>query len=56
MLRLACYLDDLLMLTNSSFKDHILKLEMVLERFLTAGIRENISKSKLIAEQNLYQQ
>jgi hypothetical protein len=26
------YLDDLLILTNSSFKDHILKLEMVLAR------------------------
>jgi hypothetical protein len=24
------YLDDLLILTNSSFKDHLLKLEMVL--------------------------
>jgi dihydroorotate dehydrogenase len=26
------YLDDLLILTNSSFKDHLLKLEMVLAR------------------------
>jgi hypothetical protein len=26
------YLDDLLILTNNSFKDHILKLEMVLAR------------------------
>jgi hypothetical protein len=26
------YLDDLLLLTNSSFKDHLLKLEMVLAR------------------------
>jgi hypothetical protein len=29
------YLDDLLILTNSSFKDHILKLEMVLARLST---------------------
>jgi hypothetical protein len=29
------YLDDLLILTNSSFKDHLLKLEMVLVRFST---------------------
>jgi hypothetical protein len=32
MLRQSSYLDDLLMLTNSSFKEHIIKLEMVLTR------------------------
>jgi hypothetical protein len=42
MLRLRCYLDNLLILTNSSFKDHLLKLEMVLARLSTAGMRENI--------------
>jgi dihydroorotate dehydrogenase len=31
------YLDDLLILSNSSFKDHLLKLEMVLARLSTAG-------------------
>jgi hypothetical protein len=31
------YLDDLLILTNSSFKDHLLKLEMVLARNLNRG-------------------
>jgi hypothetical protein len=35
MLRPEFYLDDLLILTNSSFKDHLLKLEMVLARLLT---------------------
>jgi hypothetical protein len=45
------YLDDLLILTNSSFKSHILKLEMVLARLSTAGMRVNISNSKLFAEQ-----
>jgi hypothetical protein len=45
------YLDDLLILTNSSFKDHLIKLEMVLARLLTAGMRVNISKSKFFAEQ-----
>jgi hypothetical protein len=44
------YLDDLLILTNSSFKGHLLKLEMVLARLSTAGIRVNISKSKFVAE------
>jgi hypothetical protein len=29
------YLDDLSILTNSSFKDHLLKLEMVLARLST---------------------
>jgi hypothetical protein len=32
MLRLTFYLDDLLILTNSSFKDHLLKLVMALAR------------------------
>jgi hypothetical protein len=48
------YLDDLLILTNSSFKDHLLKLEMVLGRLSTAGMRVNISKSKFFAEQIEY--
>jgi hypothetical protein len=29
------YLDDLLILTNNSFKDHLIKLEMVLARLST---------------------
>jgi hypothetical protein len=48
------YLDDLLILTNSSFKDHLLKLEMVLARLSTSGMRLNISKSKFFAEQIQY--
>jgi hypothetical protein len=54
MLRLTFYLDDLLILTNSSFKDYLLKLEMVLARLSTAGMRVNISKSKFFAEQIEY--
>jgi hypothetical protein len=54
MLRQPYYLDDLLILTNSSFKDHLLKLEMLLARFSTAGMRVNISKSKFFAEQIEY--
>jgi hypothetical protein len=53
-LRKLYYLDDLLILTNSSFKDHIIKLEMVLARLSTAGMRVNISKSKFFAEQIEY--
>jgi hypothetical protein len=50
------YLDDLLILTNrnNSFKDHLLKLEMVLARLSNAGFRVNISKSKFFAEQIEY--
>jgi hypothetical protein len=49
-------LDDLLILTNRniSFKYHLLKLEMVLARLSTAGMRVNISKSKFFAEQIEY--
>jgi hypothetical protein len=54
MLRQAWYLDDLLILTNSIFKDYLLKLEMVLARLSTAGMRVNISKSKFFAEQIEY--
>jgi hypothetical protein len=48
------YLDDFLILTNSSFKDHLLKLEMVLARLSTAGRRVNTSKPKCFAEQIEY--
>jgi hypothetical protein len=48
------YLDDLLILTNSIFKDYLLKLEMVLARFSAAGMRLNISKPKVFAEQIKY--
>jgi hypothetical protein len=48
------YLDDLLILTNSSFKDHLLKLQMVLARLSTNDMRVNIPKSKFFAEQIEY--
>jgi hypothetical protein len=53
-LRQEFYLGDLLILTNSSFKDHLLKLKMVLARLSTAGMRVNISKSKFFVEQIEY--
>ena len=49
------YLNDLLILTNDEFKDHILKLEMVLSRLSTTGMRVNVSKSKFFSEQKDYQ-
>jgi hypothetical protein len=48
------YLDDLLILTDKSFNDHLTKLEMVLTRLSTAGMRVNASKSEFIAVQIEY--
>jgi Reverse transcriptase (RNA-dependent DNA polymerase) len=48
------YLDDLLILTNKSFNDHLTKLEMILARLSTAGMRINTSKSKFFSEQIEY--
>ena len=45
------YLDDLLIITNNSFKEHLHKLETVLARLSTVGVRVNFSKSKFFAEQ-----
>jgi Reverse transcriptase (RNA-dependent DNA polymerase) len=45
------YLDDLLILTNNHFQDHLITLEMVLAKLSTAGMRVNASKSKFITEQ-----
>jgi hypothetical protein len=55
MLRKLFFLDDLLILTYNSFIDHLLKLEMVLARLSSAGMRVNISKSKFFAEKIEYQ-
>jgi hypothetical protein len=42
------YLDDLLIITNRSFKDNPLKLDMVLARLSPVGMRVSISKSKFL--------
>jgi hypothetical protein len=55
MLRIECYLDDLLILTNSRFKDHLLKLEiLLLSRLSTADMRVNNSIYELFVEQIEY--
>jgi RNase H-like domain found in reverse transcriptase/Reverse transcriptase (RNA-dependent DNA polymerase) len=48
------YLDDLLILSNNNFKNHSLKVEMVLARLSAAGMRVNASKSKFFAQQIEY--
>jgi hypothetical protein len=47
-------LDDVLKLSDRNLKDHLTKLEMVLARLFTAGMRANVSKSKLFTEQIEY--
>ena len=39
------YLDDLLILTKSSFSDHLTKLEIVLQKLCKANLNINIAKS-----------
>jgi hypothetical protein len=51
MLKQPYHLDDLKIVTNISFKGHLLKLEMILARLSKSGMRVNISKSKFFAEQ-----
>jgi Reverse transcriptase (RNA-dependent DNA polymerase) len=48
------YVKAYLDLTNNTFADHLTKLEMVLARLSTAGMRVNVSKSKFFAEQIEY--
>jgi hypothetical protein len=50
-LRQPSFLDDFLILTNSIFKYHLLKLEIVLATLSTADMRVNISKSKFFVEE-----
>jgi hypothetical protein len=39
------YIDDLLVLSKGSFEDHLLKLELVLQRLQKAGLKVNTKKS-----------
>ena len=39
------YLDDLLVITNDSFNDHLRKLEIVLKRLRSANLKVNVEKS-----------
>ena len=39
------YIDDLLVICNSTFQDHLVKLEVVLKRLNDAGLKINASKS-----------
>ena len=46
------YLDDLLVITNSTYEEHLEKLEVVLHKLQKAGV--NIAKSNFCAEEIEY--
>ena len=48
------YIDDLLVLSNGSYEDHLDKLKEVLERLQEAGLKVNISKTKFVREELEY--
>ena len=41
------YIDDLLIITQGKFREHLEQLEQVLERLSKAGLKVNMSKNKL---------
>ena len=45
------YIDDLLILTKSNFKDHLQKLSIVLHRLKNAGLKVN-AKNHSLPESN----
>ena len=48
------YIDDLLVTTKSTFKDHLMKLETVLIKLEKAGLKVNFAKSKFCKEELEY--
>jgi Reverse transcriptase (RNA-dependent DNA polymerase) len=47
-------LDDLLILSNNNFKDHLIKLEIVLARLSVAGMKISEEKSKFLTDEIEY--
>ena len=45
------YIDDLLLLSNSTFEDHLEKLRKVLEKLRNAGLKVNAAKSHFLASE-----
>jgi hypothetical protein len=46
MAEVRAYIDDLLVITNGSFEEHLAKLDVVLGRLRRAGLKVNAEKSK----------
>ena len=48
------YLDDLLIISNGSFDDHLQQLDTVLHRLRLAGLKINVEKSAFFAQEIEY--
>ena len=48
------YLDDLLIISNGSFEDHLDKLKVVLQRLSDAGLKVNADKCTFCADEIEY--
>ena len=48
------YIDDLLIITNGTYEDHMVKLDSVLTRLRDAGLKVNIKKSFFAQEKLEY--
>jgi Reverse transcriptase (RNA-dependent DNA polymerase) len=48
------YIDDILVVTNESFEDHLDKLRVVLEKIQHAGLRVNVKKSFFTKKELVY--
>ena len=48
------YLDDLLIISNSTFEDHLCQLQEVLRRLRRAGLKVNAEKSSFFARKIEY--
>ncbi|KAE8894606.1 hypothetical protein PF005_g27580 [Phytophthora fragariae] len=49
-----CYLDDVLIVTETNFEDHLQQLEVVLKRLEDAGLTVNVKKCKFAAKEANY--
>jgi hypothetical protein len=51
---IRAYLDDTLIITKGSYKDHIQKVAEVLKRLQAAGLQVNLPKSKIAVQELEY--
>ncbi len=51
---LLTYLDDLLIISNSTFEDNLCQLEILLQRLRRAGLKVNAEKSSFFAPEIEY--
>jgi putative transposase len=49
-----CYIDDILITSNSTFEDHLEKLDIVLKRLEDVGFRANLRKCAIAQHELVY--